>query len=302
MNEVVIREFIEEHCGETEEVGTNLFAACPFCGKKRRHWNISLITGKHHCYHCGKGGIFEGLCRWFTGKNPTKVIAEYTDAMSLATLTNLYEPEEEDTMFVDWQEGTKPLDSKSLTVARGLQYLNSRGIPLEFALQHELRIGVSGKYADMVIIPIHYEYEVVNFLARRFRGVGRRYDGPRKGETPLPKSALFWNWDEACKLREVVLVEGFFDAVRLKQKGLNVAALLGKEIHPPQILKAAQVWDKVVILLDGGFIQDAVKVGRALEGLTHSILIGIMGEEQDPADFPEVAIQAVQDAQDLACF
>lgn len=304
MTEIVVRQFVQEHCHNIELKGGNLFADCPNCGKAKSHFNISMSTGEFHCYRCGWGGDFEKFVKHFKGKrvNMGEVVEEYTSNISLAMLQSIYNQEESvKEMFFDWMENTESISHPKRKCQKARDYLVSRGVTLSFAQEQELRVGLEGKYDNMVIIPIKQDGKVVNFVARRFEGIGRRYDGPHNEEAIVNKSHLLYNFDNMLQSNWVIMVEGIFDAFALMLKQLPVVALMGKEIASEQI-RLTMRWNKVIVLLDGGFTRDGLKVAKSLEGLIDEVYVATMPEGTDPSDSPELAVEAVENAMSLNCF
>ena len=304
MTEIVVRQFVQEHCHNIVLRGDNLFADCPYCGKPKSHFNISMSTGEFHCYRCGWGGDFEKFVKYFKGKrvNMGEVVEEYTSNISLAMLQSIYNQEESaKEMFFDWVTNTESISHPKLKCQKARDYLLSRNIPLSFAQEQELRVGLEGKYDNMVIIPIKQDGKVVNFVARRFEGLGRRYDGPHNEEAIVHKSHLLYNFDNMTQSNWVIMVEGIFDAFALMLKQLPVVALMGKEISSEQI-RLTMRWNKVIVLLDGGFTRDGLKVANSLEGLIDEVYVATMPEGTDPSDSPELAVDAVENAMSISCF
>lgn len=304
MIELVVQQFVQEHCQNIVRKGDNLFCDCPFCGKSKQHFNISTLTGEFHCYRCGRGGDFSRFVKFFKGKKASvsKITEEYTSNISLATLASIYQQEESvKELLFEWKSNTLPLIHKKLKCQRAQEYLLSRNIPLDFAIEHDIRVGIDGKYDNMLIIPVFFNQQVVNFVARRFHGVGRRYDGPHNDEAIMNKSHILYNFDATKNLESVVLVEGVFDAFALMLKEVPVVALMGKEISSEQV-KLTMCWSRVIVLLDGGFLKDGLKVAHSMEGLVDDVQVAVMPEGIDPSDSPETALKAISESGCISCF
>lgn len=304
MTEIVVKQFVQDYCSHPAQRGDNIFMDCPKCGKTRSHCNISIATGEFHCYRCGWGGDFDKFVKFFKGRN-TSVSAlteEYSSSISLATLIDIYRQDDvaEEVTF-DWLTNTEVLTHPKLKCKLAREYLESRSVTISLAESLQLRVGVGGRYDNMMIIPIIRKGIVVNFVARRFQGTGKRYDGPHNEEVLVRRSHLLYNYDNLLHSDYIILVEGIFDTISLTQRDLPVAGLMGKEISSEQI-KMVMKWKKVVVLLDGGFTRDALKVAHSLEGLTETIQVAIMPEGTDPSDSPDLALKAIEEARDLSCF
>ena len=114
-----------------------------------------------------------------------------------------------------------------------------------------------------MIFPVIEDGIVKNFVARRFRGKGKRYEGPHNDEGYIRKSHLLWGLDDLKGTEYLwtshflVLVEGIFDAIALRNNAYPSVALLGKNISPTQIGKLTELTERglktvVVLLCDSG--------------------------------------------------
>jgi DNA primase len=304
INSLIVHQFVEDNLSNIEIVGDNAYAVCPYCKKGNNHFAVNLNTGKYHCFKCNCKGNFERLSKKVLGWS-TKiddVIEQYSGGISLATLLSIYD---KDTtvadLFFNWQEGTISIFDSKLVCQRALEYLATRNITRNYVEELGFRVGVEGKYKHCVVLPVYFQNEVVNLVARQIPPyeTKERYNGPHKGEAIMDKGELLYNFDSVIGSDYVVIVEGVFDAIALKAKGIPVVALLGKEISKEQIYLVVENWDKVVVLLDGGFVKDALKIGKCLMGLTGTILIAIIDGEDDPSENVEAAISAIENARSI---
>jgi DNA primase len=109
-----------------------------------------------------------------------------------------------------------------------------------------------------VVVPIHDEVgRLVAYAGRAVDGRRPRYLFP----AGFGKSRVLFNFHRAAATRSetVIVVEGFFDCLRIHQAGLeNVVALLGMELyeHPAQLLR--ERFRGVLLMLDG---DDAGRLG-----------------------------------------
>ena len=307
INELIVRQFAEDNLKHIQERGSQLFADCPFCGKKHNHFNVSLETGKFNCYRCGKGGSFSRLTKQVLGwKTDTKQLIEnYSSNITLATLENIYNNDVSyGELFFDWQEGTISIFDSKLICRRALEYLETRNLTRNQIKELQFRVGIEGRYKNMLVLPIYFDNEIVNLVARQIPEypAKSRYLYPHKNEAVMEVSELVYNYDDAKDWEWVILCEGVFDVIALKNKGWPVVGLLGKDISNEQVLLVSSTWNSVVVLLDGGFQKDAVKIARNLEGLTDNIGIAIIEGTEDPSENVEKAIEAVKNAKVLEYF
>lgn len=308
---VVIQQFCEDNLEDVEVKNEKLYAKCPnpTCENPYNHFNISLVTGLFHCYRCGFSGNFYYLGRYLKGNkfNLKNTLKEYESNITFEMLESIYSKETQPLEIPDWTVDTKELKGNSLLVRRALEYLKSRGIDRETATHYQMRLGLSDKYKNHVIMPVVEEGVVKNFVARRFKGKGKRYTGPLSSEGYVKKSQLFWGLDNVGKERyRIIVVEGIFDAIALLQKGYPTIALLGKDISIVQVKKIVELTKRnvetVTILMDEGFLKEAIKIGHYLEGFVETILIAQMLGEGDPSSDVRGAIKAIENAKGIDCY
>lgn len=148
--------------------------------------------------------------------------------------------------------GNPPLKFKLRDVDGGHAYLAARQIDGRTAA----RFGVGfypglGILSGRVVIPIHDEWgRLVAYAGRSVDGRQPRYRFP----AGFGKSQVLFNYHRAAASARdaVVVVEGFFDCLRVSQAGFeSVVALLGTELyeHPAQLLRHR--FGRVVLMLDG---------------------------------------------------
>lgn len=187
-------------------------------------------------------------------------------------------------------------------------YLERRGISLERATElgvvgvertgRELR-GMLGETVPAVLFPIRWDGAVVNWFAR---SISRHCPKKAKGRyapVKLAKAGVLWAPDELDPAEPVVLVEGIFDAERVRRllrggRGAfpyrNVAAVLGGRITPEQA-RRLKTHPVVVHLADGddGGRTLAESVEEHLGEYT-TIVVRELPPGTDPDDAPEEAV------------
>jgi DNA primase len=151
----------------------------------------------------------------------------------------------------------QPLKFRLEKLERGHAYLTERGLTLETIISFGVGFCGKGMMAGRVAIPIHnVEGGVVAYAGR--------WPGEPPGDTPkykLPpgfrKSLELFNIDRAVKEpadRPLVIVEGFFDCMKLHQHGCRrVVALMGSTMSAAQeelIRKHTDSKSQVIVMLD----------------------------------------------------
>lgn len=134
-------------------------------------------------------------------------------------------------------------------------YLTERGITKETAFYFGAG-GFSGKGSmhDRLVIPIHNERdELVAYAGRALNGEAPKYKLPAN----FKKSLELFNLHRAIEaatgpLRSGILVEGFFDAMKVYQAGYRrVVALMGSSLSEAQGELLFGHFESVIVMLDG---------------------------------------------------
>ena len=151
----------------------------------------------------------------------------------------------------------KPLKFRLEKLEREHPYLTERGLTLETIISFGVGYCGKGMMAERIAVPIHNEEgNVVAYVGR--------WPGEPPGDTPkykLPpgfrKSLELFNIDRAVKEpaeMPLVIVEGFFDCMKLHQHGCRkVVALMGSTMSAAQeelIRKHTDSRSQVIVVLD----------------------------------------------------
>jgi DNA primase len=131
-------------------------------------------------------------------------------------------------------------------------YLAARGIDRPTAEQ--FGIGVysgTGIFSGRLVIPIHNQYgKLVAYCGRAVDGSEPRYRFP----PGFAKSEILFNFHRAAAAEKpaVIVVEGFFDCLKLHQAGVrSVVALMGSALYPSQECLLRERFRHVILMLDG---------------------------------------------------
>jgi len=144
--------------------------------------------------------------------------------------------------------------------------LEQRGLTIETIVDFGIGFCSKGMMADRIAIPIHNAKGEVVAYAGRF--VGETPEGTAKYKLPpgFRKSQELFNIDRATKEPDempLVIVEGFFDVMKLHQHGCRkVVALMGSTLSAAQeelIRQHTNSQSHVIVMLDEN---EAGKAGR----------------------------------------
>ena len=284
--------------------GDEIFCYCPFCNKGKKHFSINKENGVYHCYKCNSKGNFYQLIYYLEGVpyyEINSLLQEYRENIPLYQLEKIYNEAKvkKQQSIPDWTVNTQPIAHFSSLCNQAKKYLLKRGIDMELATELGVRVGTSGRYQGMVIFPVIEDNLVVNFVARRFMGGGKRYDGPHKEEGYWKKSHLVWNLNRIPSDSSVVIVEGIFDAISLLDK--NVGAILGKTITNTQMIKIAEKASEVTILMDANFTEEGLKIARTFIGFVDKVFLATM-LDGDPSSNREAALESIKNKVDIDTF
>ncbi len=160
----------------------------------------------------------------------------------------------------------KPLQFRLDKLDREHPYLKDRGLTLETLVDFGVGYCAKGMMADRIAIPIHNPDGKVVAYAGRFPGEPGD-DTPKYKLPPgFRKSLELFNLDRAIKEspdKPLVIVEGFFDCMKLHQCGCRkVVALMGSTMSGAQeelIRKYTDRHSHVIVMLDE---DEAGRAGR----------------------------------------
>ena len=157
----------------------------------------------------------------------------------------------------DTSTPNKPLKFRLDKLERSHSYLAERGLTLETLVNFGAGFCAKGMMAGRIAIPIHNPHgEVVAYAGRL---VGEPSDDNPKYKLPpgFRKSLELFNIDRASKESSdspLVIVEGFFDCMKLHQEGYSkTVALMGSTLSAAQeelIRKHTQSNSQIIVMLD----------------------------------------------------
>ena len=132
-------------------------------------------------------------------------------------------------------------------------YLAQRRLSAELVAKFGLGYCSRGSMAGRICIPIHNEHGELVAYAGRWPSADapedeERYRLPAKFE----KSRVLYNWHRVADAEHVVLVEGYWSAIRLHALGVPVVALMGWSVSAQQLALLRERGVRFVsLLLDG---------------------------------------------------
>ena len=288
--------------------GVQLYGRCPLpqhAGDRDNATAFSVNTEKH-CWrcitHCGAGNALE-LYALFSGKNP-KDKAEFREvALEVQEWIN-GDIVSNDPVVV------KPI-KVDIAVApptpnKVLNFVIPTKVDIPFltdekqfpvALLEEFGIGWASKgmFSGRIVVPIHnINSELVGYAGRGIKDTDIAKKGRWRFPSQFSKGMELFNWHrldlELVKKKGIIIVEGFWSALRWHQAGCPVVALMGRELTETQRKLIAGHARCVWLMLDNDEAgkEAAVKIAHTL---AHFVFVKIInypsGDESDNRVQPE---------------
>jgi DNA primase len=224
---------------------------CPLHGGEGRDaFHVNTARQLFHCFACGAGGtvldLVAALENCGVREAAQKLLAEWN-----LPLTYSAGPPRQATV-TEKREGLRPLGFRLRGVDCRHPYLAARGISMQTATEFGIGLYAGpGLMHQRLVIPIHDEDgHLVAYCGRSVDGTEPRYKFPGG----FPKSQVLFNLHRAITHRQatVVIVEGFFDCLRVHQAGFRSAvALMGCTLYDRQRWLLTEHFRQVILMLDG---------------------------------------------------
>jgi DNA primase len=264
--------------------GDSLTGACPLHkGENPTHFRVSLSKNCWNCFgKCKRGGnildfvsrmedcsIREAALRiseWFRlsgGQSPEQ---ERKPSQKEAHRTSKRQTNSGISEILDENAPNKPLGFELQHLDQEHPYFAERGLTHDTVLAFGLGYCGKGSMAGRIVIPIHNVKGELVAYAGRWPGEPAD-DAPKyKLPTGFRKSMEVFNLHRAIEdapEEPLLIVEGFFDAIRLWQNGASkVVAIMGSNFSPAQeslILGQTAPDTRILVMLDE---DDAGRTGR----------------------------------------
>jgi DNA primase len=227
---------------------------CPIHrGQGREAFHVHLERGLFHCFACGAGGNVLDLVAAMEGCSIREAALRLQGSHAGASMAaaGTAQGGAGRKLVTKKREGNPPLGF-SLDVDRRHPYLARRGI--DGATASHFGVGYfsgRGLMRGRIAVPIHDDQgRLVAYCGRTVQGGDPRYRFP----AGFQKSQVLFNYHRARGVTgdQVIVVEGFFDCMRVHQAGLaGVVALMGARLSSAQKELLTGRFSKIVLLLDG---------------------------------------------------
>lgn len=263
---------------------------CPLHGGEGREtFHVNTAEQVFHCFSCGAGGSVLDLVAKVEGCGLREAAQKLSVWQSVPG--NVVRPQK--TTVTKKTRSVPPLRFRLRGVDVRHPYLASRGI--SEATAREFGIGFyagPGLMSQRLVIPLDDEAgRLVGYCGRSLNGSEPRYKFPAS----FAKSQVLFNLHRATATRQstVIVVEGFFDCLKVYQAGFSsVVALMGSALYEPQHRLLSQRFRQVVLMLDGDAPgrRAAAVVSERLSA-DCSVHIVQLADSSQPDQLPEQVLQ-----------
>jgi DNA primase len=220
---------------------------CPIHGGESRDaFHANLSKNIFHCFACGAGGTVLDFVAAMDRCSVREAAVKLACAMAEPIV-----PACSKQLVTEKRKSAAPLGFTLRGVDPAHPYLAGRGIQTLTAAH--FGVGFyrgSGVFAGRVVIPIHNEGgELVAYCGRAVDGSRPRYRFP----FGFAKSEFVFNLHRAAAGQQtVVVVEGFFDCLKVHQAGAPaVVALMGARLYEAQKSALLRHFRTIILMLDG---------------------------------------------------
>lgn len=268
---------------------------CPFCGHHKKKFSVNIEKNVYKCWVCDtRGTDVYRVVRKYGSFNDVQKWRVLTNKVDISEFDDLFaEPEEVKEEVIDLPPEFRSLaNTNTIAAQNALNYLRGRGITKKDILRWKIGFCDGGEYRNRIVVPSFGMTGRANFFAARsYSGDWMRYKNP-KINRDIIFNELYVDWD-----RDLILVEGVFDAIRaycigtsipLMGSTLRVNSKLFQQIvrHDPKVYVAL---DQDASSKSSKIVQNLMKYGVEVHTLDTS------GYE-DVAEMPEDVLRERKDS------
>ena len=250
--EVKLESVLRHYRAELRRSGKDQYrGCCPIHRSEGREaFPVNLARNVFHCFACGAGGTVLDLVAAMERCSLYEA-AQTLRTMAASSSQSRPSPNQKE-LVTKRRKVSLPLTFTLREVDYAHPYLADRGISQEMALEFGVGFYAGpGLMSGRLVIPIHNANgDLIAYCGRSVDQTQPRYRVP----PGFAKSEILFNMHRAAATGEsaVVVVEGFFDCMRLRQAGIrSVVALMGSALYEPQRCALFGRFGHVVVMLDG---------------------------------------------------
>jgi DNA primase len=213
-------------------------------------FHVNVERNIFHCFACDAGGTVLDFVAAMEGCSLLEA-ARRLQGMTCSS-GPLRSTTDEKELVTERKRTSSPLKFALTGIDYSHPYLAERGIAEETAVEFGIGFYAGpGLMHGRLVIPIHDAAgELIAYCGRSVDRTQPRYRVP----PAFPKSEILFNMHRAvaATANSVVVVEGFFDCMKVHQAGIrSVVALMGSALYEPQRQVLLDRFRLVILLLDG---------------------------------------------------
>ena len=226
---------------------------CPLHGGEGRDaFHVNTAKQLFHCFGCGAGGTVLDLVAAMEQCGLREAALKLVTRWNLAVTDASRPLARGEPTVTEKSTELRPLGFSLCGVDSRHPYLAARGIWTRTAAEYGIGFYAGpGLLSGRLVIPIHDAAgRLVAYCGRSLDGREPRYKFP----AGFPKSQALFNLHRAAASGEeaAVVVEGFFDCLRVHQAGFrSVVALMGSALYERQRWLLRERFREIVLMLDG---------------------------------------------------
>jgi DNA primase len=276
--------------------GERVEGRCPIHrGQGENAFHADLRNNGFHCFSCHAEGSVLDLVAKMEGCSVRQAalrLQEWFDVQRPVLCPAWGTPTREEKLIREKATTPVPLRFTLRPIDSGHPYLKERGIHAETAAHFGAGYYAGpGLLSGRVVIPIHNERgQLVAYAGRSIAETDPKYRLPGG----FAKSRVLFNLHRALAQDQdvVIVVEGFFDCMRVHQAGQAcVVALMGCCLSAEPEKRLLERFRKIVLMLDGDLAgQHATRMiaGRLTHCSTISVVSLIGGQQPDRMSSEEI--------------
>jgi len=232
--------------------GVELRGRCPIHrGEGENTFHVNVAKNAFHCFSCqARGNVldFVAAMEKCSVKDAAVKLKTWFSLTDSSIKVRPPEPQERG-VVVEAPTVNKPLGFQLKAIDHKHVYVKDRGITPEIVLKFGIGFfGGKGSMHGRVVIPIHNERgKLVAYAGRAIDGSEPRYKLP----TGFHKSLELYNLHRVGESETVIVVEGFFDTIKVVQAGLPAVGLMGSSLSPRQEQLLVQHFKRLALMFDG---------------------------------------------------
>ncbi len=259
--------------------------SCPICGDVSNHGGFNIETGKYNCWKCGKHNsiyILQLLLR--KSKNEIIKILDNYSFFNKKIVKDDNKNSKEQLEFLGYE--LKEIHRNYL-IKRNF---NPDLIKSKYKITGFTFENMFWQYRLM--IPIFYNFNIVNYVGRDVSGKQQRYLNLPNKEAVIDLKNILYNLDNV-RQDKIIVVEGIFDVWR---GGDNFVATFGTSFTKQQIMQILR-FDRIYIIFDCEYEAQnkAKQLANILSGFSKKVsVIDLQLKDRDLADLTEEEVKELR--------